>query len=306
MLHVENPLLISRLMNRFLTYCSKVRRMSPATIATYAQCLQSLSDDCKCDLTSLSTSDIADHIMCLSERGLQPSSINTHLACLRSYYDYMCRFHGLSFNPALPIRNLRTARPLPQFIEQNKMAAIIDRLPADSFKSMRSRLLVVVLYYCGLRSSEVCSLRVSDVNLDSRYMIIHGKGSKDRYVPFVPFVADEMRRYLAYCRIFFSCDKEFLFLTSDGAPFQTHHVRWSILYALKPFVPRALCHPHCLRHSFATALINNGASLLSISRLLGHSSVATTEIYTHVNYTDIKNQYEQVFCKIQQRRDVRR
>lgn len=280
----------------FLRYIETIRRYSLRTVGTYANNLSFFVDYCKrsgLDIDNLAPKDITTYIVYLAEeKQLQASSINNHLASIRSYFDYCCRFEGVAVNPAAGIRDLRTPKILPKFISESKMNFLIDHLlPSDTFKLMRTRIVILVFYHTGIRCQELERLTCSDINLSRCFLRVVGKGNKERIIPFGEELRQELQRYLSMRP---KSDNTFL-QSIFGQPLTSRQIRRICAIALRRIVPESLAHPHVLRHTFATVMMNHGARIENVRLLLGHASIDTTAIYQHVSVTYLRNLYNQSF-----------
>ena len=284
--------------SEFIEYLKKIRRCSNRTYESYQYNLTRLNDwasNRSQSLDTLTARDIKDYMCQLMDEGVQPKSINQFLSSFRSYYDYTCRFCGADNNPAVGIRDVRTPKTLPKFIREEKMNLLIDKLlPATDFKRMRTRIIVLVFYHTGIRCSELAQLTDDDICLSTNCMKIRGKGNKERFVPFGDDLHDELLRYMQMRPAGSSS-----FLRSiSGQPLTQWQIRIVTKMALLRIVPADYAHPHVLRHTFATVLMNHGAKIERVKLLLGHASVNTTCIYEHVSISSLKQIYNTAFQRI--------
>lgn len=281
----------------FISYISKVRRYSCRTVKSYADNLQMFSQWLSLNgVEDVQPKHISSYVLYMMDvKKMKPTSVNQHLSSLRSYYDYCCRFEGVAFNPAAGVRDVRTPKILPKFISEDKMNFLIDHLlPSSDFKRMRTRIIILVFYHCGLRCDELTNLRLSDVSLTSNYMRVVGKGSKERIIPFGDELHEEILNYLKYRDEVCTYCSHFI-ITSFGTPCTSFQIRSICKMALLRIVPDALAHPHVLRHTFATVLMNHGARLEYVQKLMGHASADTTAIYQHVSINYLQNAYKSIF-----------
>lgn len=241
--------------------------------------------------------DIRDFLAELSERGLSARSVNLYLSALRSYFDFVCRFYKLAFNPASVVKKVKTEKPLPKFIPEKELNYIIDNyLCRKNYAHARARMAIMLLYHTGLRCAEACALRDTDISFSDNFIKVFGKGRKERIIP----ISDELKKEIM---LFQNCRNReisfnfgnFLLISKTGEMLETWQLRKIIYYALKKYLPDDLCHPHALRHSFATSLLNHGARLEVIKALLGHSSLDSTIIYTHCSTSFVRSQYNKTF-----------
>lgn len=281
----------------FISYISKVRRYSCRTVKSYAENLQMFSQWLSLNgVEDVQPKHISSYVLYMMEaKKMKPSSVNQHLSSLRSYYDYCCRFEGVAINPAAGVRDVRTPKMLPMFISEDKMNFLIDHLlPSTDFKRMRTRIIILVFYHCGLRCDELTNLRLSDVSLASNYMRVIGKGNKERLIPFGQELHDEIAHYLQFRNTLCTNSSQFI-VTTFGTACTSFQIRRICKLALRRIVPDALAHPHVLRHTFATVLMNHGARIEYVRQLMGHASADTTAIYQHVSINYLQKTYQTIF-----------
>lgn len=284
----------------FLYFIENVCNYSHCTYLSYSRALEEfekflmLNDISEADIQPR---DVRDFMAELTERGLAPRSVNLYLSAIRSYFDYCCRFYNLQFNPASVVRKVKAEKPLPVFIPESDLNLIINNyLPADNFIHCRARMAIMLLYHTGIRCAEACSLKNRDISLSENFIKVMGKGRKERIIPISDELKEEINRYRFIRRRSVASNIEDYFLVSKtGEMLETWQLRKVVYYALKKYLPEKMCHPHALRHSFATALLNHGARLEVIKALLGHASIDTTTIYTHCSSTFIRKQYNKTF-----------
>lgn len=280
------------MLSSYITYLRDFRNYSPRTVESYQFNLSRFFEFFGLDgsvenCASVSPRMIMDFVYSLRELEVSPRSVNQNLSSIRSFYDYLIRFHGVKQNPATAIANLKFNKFLPKFITADKMNDILDNhLPAATWKQSRSRFIVFFLYHTGVRASELCSLKWSDIDLTNDSVRVFGKGSKERIIPF----GQELHRELLQWRSINS--SYYLVCTQEGAALTSAQLRLALSAVLLPLVGRECSHPHVLRHSFATAMLNGGASLIAIQRILGHSSLESTAVYLHLDLNQVKSQYK--------------
>jgi integrase/recombinase XerC/integrase/recombinase XerD len=228
----------------------------------------------------------------LSQGGLSPSSLARNVASLRAFYR-MLREHGvIASNPAELLTLPKRPRSLPHVLRPDELAQLLDRIPLTTPLELRDRAMLELAYASGLRAEELVTLTVDSVDFDAEQVRIEGKGSKTRLVPVGEPALRALTRYLERARPALVHDQQrALLLSKSGRPLSTSDVRrrlriWSTRAGLGGAV-----HPHALRHSFATHLLNGGADLRAIQELLGHSSISTTQVYTQVESARLRRAY---------------
>lgn len=288
------------MVNSFIEYLSVVRGYSSVTVSKYRCVLNVLAQELHllrhCELHELDANGCRALINSVSvHRNLTARSSNLYLSVLKSYYNYLVRFGFVARNSAVVVPQKKTSKLLPRFIPERVMDDVIDNyLPSDTFTQIRARLVILTLYHCGVRASELIGLQLPNVDIQHKTIKVLGKGNKERVIPFGSELADTLVKYMCFrSRLGFGSVN--LFVEADGMPMSAHTLRTIVYDVLSKHVARELCHPHVLRHTFATALLNNGCPLNVIQILLGHVSLSTTEIYTHVSTAHVMSQYSKAF-----------
>ncbi|MBQ1439358.1 MAG: tyrosine recombinase XerC [Solobacterium sp.] len=231
---------------------------------------------------------ISDYVMRLrsGDFGKQPlsnASYARNLSSLRSFFRYLNKYEGVENNPVRQFKGSVPRRKLPDFLTFDQMETLLKSFDLSKPADIRDRCIIEVMYACGLRVSECASLQVSKIHLSERYLSVIGKESKERMVPFYGRCAKLIELYLKEARPQFKQEAtDILFLNQKGKPLSTRSIqdicaKRGELAGLSVHV-----HPHMIRHSFATHLLDNGADLRVVQELLGHENLSTTQIYTHV------------------------
>ena len=229
----------------------------------------------------------------LSERRSAPATVARKLAALRSFFG-MLREHGdIAANPADLLSTPSRAQELPNVLTAEQVSRLLDRIPASTPLELRDRALFEVAYASGLRAEELVSLDITSVNFDAEELRVHGKGSKTRIVPAGEPALQAVARYLQRARatLAHGDHEPALFLSKTGRRLSTSDIRRRLRVWTRHAVVQGGVHPHALRHSFATHLLDGGADLRTIQELLGHASVSTTQIYTRVESARLKDAY---------------
>jgi site-specific recombinase XerD len=266
----------------------KTRRAYSSDLARFAQwCVKLGLEPPDVDVRALRR-----YAASLSQRGLSPSSVARNVASLRSFYR-MLRDHGVvACNPAELLTLPRRPRALPHVLRPEELTLLLDRIASSTPLALRDRAMLELAYASGLRAEELVRLTLDSVDFDGEQVRVEGKGSKTRLVPVGEPALRALRGYLERARPALAHDAEpALLLSKSGRPLSTSDVRrrlriWSSRAGLGNTV-----HPHALRHSFATHLLNGGADLRAIQEMLGHSSISTTQVYTQVESARLKRAY---------------
>lgn len=218
----------------------------------------------------------------LRARGNATSSLARRLTSLRSFFDYAVSEKVLADNPATLLDNPKLPQYLPEVLEKTEMERLLAIPDMGKRGGVRDRCILELLYAAGLRVSELCNLKLTDLDLQAGVALVFGKGSKERVTPIHSLMQSLLQDYIAHWRPLFSPKSKFLFLNRSGMGLSRQYI-WKLVkkYALLAGINRDIS-PHTFRHSFATHLLEGGADLRSVQILLGHASINATEIYTHV------------------------
>ena len=277
------------MIERYLEFMINVRGCSVNTAETYRSSLSCFAQFCRIrkqnpTWSSIDVDDVVSYVYYMRSRGLSARSVNVFLAASVSFFDYLCRFHGLAKNPAVMVDKVKEPKRLPKVIEQSvfdEFFSFFSRPSDMAFMKHSFYVSICLMYYAGLRASEVLTL--SWMNIKDRHMRIIGKGNKERIVP----ICDELQLVLDewYDRqLGFLGEKPALVISNeDGSAVSGSFFRRMIKNILMSCgCPYELAHPHALRHSFATRMASLGLSLLSLQKILGHSSLNTTQVYVNL------------------------
>ena len=283
----------------FLEYLQAERNYSSATIESYAKDLAEFQDFMEgqnpdASWTSIQSDDVREWVIyLLDEQRLAASSVNRKLSALRSYYKYLRRMGRVGVNPMEKVTAPKKRKPLPHFVRESEMDRLLELTKEDmSFIGIRDRLILMVFYETGIRRAELLGMTDASVDLAARQIKVTGKRNKQRIVPFGEELAREFEAYLNAREELQGVKDPMLFVNENGAAVTESQVSNLVKKYLSMVTTIEKKSPHVLRHSFATAMLNNHADLTSIQKLLGHESVATTEIYTHVSFEDLKSEYK--------------
>jgi integrase/recombinase XerD len=269
--------------DRFLAVASA--RLAPKTIEAYRRDLKSLGEWLGGPPSSATTEQLEGYLAELRAAGRAPTTIARRAAALRTFFRHLVLVGVRPENPATELAAPRRPRRLPRTLSPGEAERLIEAAKGTTPRTLRDRALVELLYGAGLRVSEAVGLERSAVDLDGRLVRAVGKGDKERVVPIGRQAVDALRRYLSRGRPFLDRrHRPELFLNAQGGPL-TRAGAFLILrrLAVGAGLDPARVHPHLLRHSFATHLLEGGADLRSVQEMLGHADLATTELYTHVS-----------------------
>lgn len=279
----------------FLNYCAK-RNLSELTVRNYRQHLKDYYTflQGRKDIDETEPTDLLEFISEQRE-SVSARSVNIKMSSLRVYFDYMCRFQGMAKNPCLVIQKCREEKRLPRYIPQEKMNALLESLPESSFKQLRTKAVISFFYMTGARCCEVERLNDMDIDFTAGRVLLFGKGKKERYVPVCSKLAQVLARYIEKRNAVIKNHDRSLFCSLQGERLSDWQLRKIMVLPLCSIVPRDWAHPHILRHTFATILLNHGKPIEQISRWLGHSSISVTQTYLTISNNPAANNFELVF-----------
>lgn len=251
-------------------------------------------------LNDVTPADIASYLGQLRTgkiggKPLSNASYDRNLSALKSFYRYACRSLGITSNPVNRIHGAKIGRHLPDYLSFDQMEAVLDTFDLSDPAGVRNRAMIEVMYACGLRVSECAGLKMEDLHFSQGYLTVLGKESKQRMVPFYPRCGQLLQHYVQYGRpLLMSKVSEhgIVFVSLKGRPISTRAIQQIVEKAGEDADIGMHLHPHMIRHSFATHLINNGADMRVVQELLGHENLSTTQIYTHVDEAHLRNAVE--------------
>ena len=287
--------------SKFLTYLRVERGASDHTIKGYREDLTSLAEYLEADDGStphpgvITIADLREWLTALHDAGYAKASIARRLASLRSFFRYAQREGWVETNAALALRNPRKRRKLPHFLSTSEVGRLLTAPPAATYLGLRDRAILETLYSAGLRVSELVAISEGDLDLNNRLLRVMGKGRRERLAPIGSYAARAIRRWLKVRRL---ADRESrgakapLFVNKFGTRLTTRSVARLLEKHLQAVGLDRRTTPHTLRHSFATHLLDRGADIRSVQELLGHKSLVTTQIYTHVSTASLRAAYE--------------
>lgn len=282
----------------FLDYMRYERRRSQQTLQgyrldleAYVAYLDTLEGHVTVDTAD--TEDIRGWIEAMMDRGNSASSICRRLSAVRSMYRYALARGLVSHDPAHIVRGPKKSRYLPQFVREDDMDRLLDSAEWGSdYISTRARTILILLYETGMRASELTSLDDSSVDFAQGEIRVTGKGNKQRAIPFGDELRIQLQEYIRQRDAMWQQRIDTALILNDrGRRITYEQLRKEVMMRLSAIGNLAKRSPHVLRHSFATAMLNNGADLESVQKLLGHSELSTTEIYTHTTFEQLKKVY---------------
>jgi integrase/recombinase XerC len=293
----------SSMIDSFLKYLEFEKRLSRHTVLAYHTDLQQFSDFLSNTFPDIK-SETADYgivrswIISLVESGMDPLSVNRKIACLRSYYKFLLRQETIHKDPMMKIRVLKTKKQLPSFVKESDMIKILDQTEfGNNFQAARDRAILEIFYGTGIRLSELITLKENNIDLGSRTIKVIGKRNKERVIPFSAGLISVLNDYKAHRNKEIERKNHgFFFVTEKGDPCYPK----IIYHTVKKYLEKTSTErksPHALRHTYATHLLNKGAEINAVKDLLGHTSLAATQVYTHNSMEKLKKIFEQAHPK---------
>ena len=295
---------------QFLTYLRVERNASDYTIKSYREDLESLADFLSEEKFTpepqqITPLDLRGYVAALHEAGYAKSSISRRLASLRSFFRFAQREGIVDSNPAKPLKNPRPERKLPHFLTTDEIGKLLKVPPADDSMALRDRAIFEVLYSAGLRVSELVNINDNDLDLEDGLVRVAGKGKRERLAPLGSFAIRAILKWKKQRVVKNDRAKVIpLFVNRFGTRITTRSIGRMVEKYLKLTGLDQRTSPHTLRHSFATHLLDAGADIRSVQELLGHKSLVTTQIYTHVSTRGLKDIYEKAHPRAKVKTDA--
>lgn len=308
------------MIEKFITYIMAERRYSAGTAANYERSIRRFCSDTGIDAEALDPAlvapdDIRDWIVSLSQRGLAPVTVNNMVVALRAFLRWARKVGAVEGDPFLRIAMQRTPTKLPTYIAEGKMMQLLDELPDTTPKERRNSLIITLFYASGIRLAELLGIRIADFSADFGQLKVLGKGNKERIVPLPNPVAARVARYVEdvlgvegtangerdeesdllknKSQKVWKSAENFLFSGHEGVPLSRNEAYRIVRSELTRAGVQGKKSPHVLRHTYATHMLNNGADMREIQELLGHSSLAATQVYTHNSIAKLKEAYKE-------------
>ena len=279
-----------KLIEQFLDYYWLSSGASQNTLLAYRSDLKLFAKWLNALLANATDKDINDYF---SQRKLNPSTQARILTCLRVFYQYLVTTKVIGKNPTEKLHHPKQAQKLPIFLNIEEVEKLLDAPDKKTIFGLRDRAMLELLYSCGLRVSELISLNYHNIHINEEYIRLHGKGNKERMLPMGEMAMDYLKIYAEKSRPFLlkNGQTDAYFLSNRGAGMSRQNFFYIIkAHAIKAGIEKPLS-PHTLRHAFATHLVQKGADLRSVQLMLGHSDISSTQIYTHIQNTQLKSQH---------------
>lgn len=284
--------------NEYIAWLQIERGSSPLTCSAYRHDIEAYASYlektyCIIDPDEITQEEVLAYLSSLLEQGKSPATRERVISVLKGFHRFCIQEHFCKQDPTGALAYPKKPLKLPDVLSIDQVDALMDTIPDDSALHIRDRAMLEVLYGCGLRVSELVGLDRERLYLDDGFLLVFGKGSKERMVPISGLALSWLERYLAEARVALYRPQKptgAVFLNSRGGRISRQSVH-KIVACAGTAINVSSLHPHTLRHSFATHLLEGGADLRAIQDMLGHSDIATTQIYTHVHMQHLKEEY---------------
>jgi integrase/recombinase XerC len=283
----------------FLQYLQVEKNYSSYTVEYYNGDLSDfrlfMSEQSISSLEDVEYADVRLYLTKLFHLELSRKSVARKISSLRSFYKFLLREQFVTNNPFAQVSIPKAEKRLPDFFYEEELAILFQACDEKDPISQRNKVILELLYATGIRVSECCNIRLQEIDMELSALLVHGKGRKDRYVPFGSFAHEALENYISCGRkeILTHNNKQhdYLLVNFRGGPLTTRGLRTVLNSILEKSSLNGKIHPHKLRHSFATHLLNNGADMRTVQELLGHTNLSSTQIYTHVTNDYLKKTY---------------
>ena len=285
----------------FLAYLNNERRYSKHTVSAYDNDLLQLADFCglNAEMDSaqmIGRKDIERFMGSLIRHGFSRKSVGRKLASVRAFYNYLVRTEQIENNPARTLTAPKAEKYLPGFFLEEELEKALVLLDTNTLLGLRDRAILELFYGTGIRRSELMDLNTGDLDLKSGTIRVLGKGGKERRIPLGPGLIKILEDYLSRrSELLGQAENPAVFLNRQGNRLSPRGIQLIVFRSLKAVSEKQKISPHMLRHSFATHLLDRGADLRAVKELLGHASLSTTQVYTHLSIGHIKEVYKQAF-----------
>ena len=282
----------------FMDYLKYQKHYSVLTIAAYERNINEFIDYLKREnITSFQDVQyplIRGYLTALFQKKISKSTINNKISTLRSFYRFLVKQELVDDNPMVLVENMKVPQRNPDFLFPEEMMELLDSIDVQSHLGIRNKAMLELMYASGLRCSEVVGLTLDCIDFSRQILLVHGKGNKDRYVPFHDYAAQWLKTYILEVRnelIAKTEGTQYVFVNKNGKMMTNRGVEDIVDIVAKNYDSTKKIHPHTFRHSFATHLLNAGADLRTVQELLGHENLSTTQIYTHITKEHLRDVY---------------
>lgn len=277
--------------DKFIRYLEVERDVSAHTLRAYRKDLEDFFEYVKTEPDKIDMIDVRGFIADQIKQGLNKTTVSRRLASIRSFFKFLCREGYIKSNPAKLVPNPKLPKLLPRFLSVDDVFSLVEKPEGIGFIPVRDKAILELLYSSGPRVSELSGINIDDLNIKGNLIKIRGKGKKERIVPVGSKAIDAIKSYMIERMLLKSKDRA-LFLNRMGTRLTDRGVRRIVVKYARALTINGQIGPHTLRHTFATHLLQGGADLRVIQELLGHSSLSTTQKYTHLDITHLMDIYD--------------
>ncbi len=299
------------MIDEFLEYLELELNRSKLTVDAYERDLREFAeflgkDSDISDAASVTTSDVRAWIASMSRSGLSPRSLRRKTQAARAFFRWIQKQGIISNNPAAEVQLAKIGRKLPEFVREQEMENLLDNpiLGGDPALNVRNKLIITILYSCGLRRDELAKITDADIDFHQKELRVHGKRDKTRIIPVADQLLDEIKEWQTIRDSLYSFPSPAPLICSKRGKLSGRAI-YEIVHKLLLGTGATHKSPHSIRHTFATSMLNNGAEINSVKELLGHSSLQSTQIYTHLTFSDIKKAYDAAHPRSKQKKKTK-
>ena len=283
---------------KFIDYLLLEKKYSPNTVLAYQKDIEAfqlflIQEYSNSEVSKANYSQIRTWIVHLVDRQISNRTINRKISSLNSYYKFLLKTESINTNPLVKHKALKVSKRIQIPFSESEVSSVLNSIHTDTFEGIRDKLIVELFYSTGMRRIELVQLQLKDIDLSQGQIKVLGKRNKERFIPLLPSVLDSIKIYLEKrLKLETVRDPSILFLTKKGNKVYELLIYRVVTSYFDSVSSKVKKSPHILRHSFATHLLNNGADLNAVKELLGHSSLAATQVYTHNSVAELKKVYE--------------
>ena len=288
---------LNQYLNNFITYLQIEKHYSEYTVTFYKDDIGEfflfMNQQNLRSLSEIEYFDARLFLTGLHEKNFARASISRKISSLRSFFRFLNREGEITENPFALVSSPKSEKRLPDFFYEEEMGNLLKACEGEEPIQVRNRAMFELFYATGIRVSECSGLRLKDIDFSLSTILVKGKGSKERYVPFGTYAHEALEKYINISRglLLKKEEHEYVFVNYKGGPLTSRGMRHVLNEIIKKASINAKIHPHMLRHTFATHLLNNGADLRTVQELLGHENLSSTQIYTHVTKDHLRKTY---------------
>ena len=292
---------MDKLITKFIEYLEYEKGYSKKTIISYEKDLELFNKYLKenkiTNINKIDYNTIRKYLGYLHDEKYEASSVSRKISALRSFFKYNLKENIITNNPMTLISNPKKEKKLPKYLNYEEIEKLLNSIELDTKEGIQERLIIELLYSTGIRVSELVNIKIKDIKIHENQISILGKGNKERIVLFGKKAKDLIKLYMTTYKEYYKGNilNEYLLINKKGKQLTTNKIELIVKDALKKSALKLNISPHTLRHTFATHMLDSGADLKSVQELLGHSSLSTTQVYTHITSDLLRQEYLHAF-----------